>query len=76
MCIQQTAPDGFYRNQDCRQFSNFVCELNLNAEFSEPPAGKVWFVLCCDYDYDYTIIQKVISTLPTTQMIIQTTMSR
>ena len=44
-CIQQSVSDGFFHNEDCFQFSNFVCELNSNAVFSEPPEGKVWFVL-------------------------------
>jgi len=47
-CIQQSAPEGFFRNEDCLQFSNFVCEINSNAEFAEPAEGKVWF------DYNYT----------------------
>ena len=38
---------------------------------------QVKFGLYCDYNFiNITIIQKVISTLPTTQMITQTTMSR
>ena len=44
-CIQQSAPEGFFRNEDCRKFSNFVCELSGNAVFSEPPEGKVWILL-------------------------------
>ena len=44
-CIQQSAPDGYFRNEDCRQFRNFVCELNIDAVFAEPPAGKVRFCI-------------------------------
>ena len=43
-CIQQSANDGYFRNKDCWQLNNFVCEINANAEFSEPPEGKLWFV--------------------------------
>ena len=43
--IQQSAPDGYFRTEDCRKFSNFICEINNNALFSEPPAGKHSIVL-------------------------------
>ena len=40
-CIQQSAPDGLYRNQDCRQMNLFVCEADKNVPFTEPPEGRV-----------------------------------
>ena len=44
-CITHSAPDGYFRNEDCWHFSNFVCDLNLDAVWSEPPEGKVWFIV-------------------------------
>ena len=39
-CVQQTAPDGYFRNQDCEQFNLFVCEVNVGAVFMDPAEGK------------------------------------
>ena len=50
-CIQQSANDGYFRNKDCWQLNNFVCEINANAEFSEPPEGKLWFVFIHEKKY-------------------------
>ena len=38
-CIQQSAPEGFFRDQDCRQLNFFVCEILAGNGFSEPPEG-------------------------------------
>ena len=74
-CIQQSAPDGYFHNGDCWQFNNIVCELNGNAVFSKPPEGE--FLLWLPFrSNDIVHFQKVLSTLPTTQMIIQTTINR
>ena len=40
-CIQQSAPDGYYRNVDCRQMNLFVCEVNENGAFTQPPEGRL-----------------------------------
>ena len=50
-CIQQSANDGYFRNKHCWQLNNFVCEINANAEFSEPPEGKLWFEFICLFIY-------------------------
>ena len=39
-CIQQSAPDGFYRDQDCRQMNLFTCEIDKNVAFTQPPEGN------------------------------------
>ena len=38
-CIQQSAPEGFFRDQECRQLNFFVCEILAGNGFSEPPEG-------------------------------------
>ena len=44
-CIQQSAPDGYYRNQDCRLLNLFVCEVDKNVAFTQPPEGRIWGVI-------------------------------
>ena len=39
-CIQQSAPDGYFRDEDCEQFNFFVCEIYENGSFSEPLEGE------------------------------------
>ena len=75
-CIQQSASDGFFHNEDCWQFSNFVCELNRYGVFAEPPEG-IKSGLYCDYTFTKNdTFQKVTSILKTTPIIIQITMAR
>ena len=38
-CIQQTSHEGYFRNEDCRQFNSFVCEVHNKTEFLEPTEG-------------------------------------
>ena len=42
-CMKQSAPDAHFRNEDCRHFNYFVCELNanVNAAFDEPDEGNI-----------------------------------
>ena len=39
-CIQQSAPEGYYRNQDCRQMNFFICQIDKNDAFTQPPEGR------------------------------------
>ena len=39
-CVQQTAPDGYFRNQDCKQFNLLVCEVYEGALFMDPAEGR------------------------------------
>ena len=39
-CITQSSPDGYNRNEDCRHFNSYVCEISANTEFSESAEGK------------------------------------
>ena len=49
-CLHQSAPDGYFRNEDCRQMNLFVCEVNKNVAFIQPPQGKsVHNIYCTTY---------------------------
>ena len=38
-CIQQSATDGYLRNEDCRELHPFVCEVKKNVAFTQPSEG-------------------------------------
>ena len=40
-CIQQSAPDGYFRDQFCQQMNLFACEVDKNVPFTQPPQGRV-----------------------------------
>ena len=45
-CLHQSAPDGYFRNGDCRRMNLFVCEVNKNIAFRQPPQGRVVCNIC------------------------------
>ena len=38
-CIHQSAPEGYFKTEDCRTEKYFVCKMNQNSEFLTPPRG-------------------------------------
>ena len=40
-CIKQSAPDGYFRNEDCWRMNLFVCEVDKNVSFTQPPEGTI-----------------------------------
>ena len=38
-CMQQTAPEGYFRNENCDNFHFYVCEISGNTPFSAPAEG-------------------------------------
>ena len=50
-CIQQSATDGYFRNEDCRQMNLFVCEVDKNVAFTQPPEGTGLIICTTIFKY-------------------------
>ena len=48
-------PDGYFKNEDCRDFNFFVCEMNENILFTTPPEGTTRFYKLSNCPFEYAV---------------------
>ena len=61
-CIQQSAPDGYFREEDCLQFNPFICEIDQNSSFSEPKEGtRSRYCRVFKFTYIYNLENYIVS---------------
>ena len=58
--MKQSAPDAYFRDEDCRYFNYFVCELNVNEVFNEPAEGNIYDLDCIFLSNGYICSEKYI----------------
>ena len=51
-CIHQSAPEGYFKTEDCRAEKYFVCKMNQNSEFLTPPRGCAYLYFFLKYQPD------------------------
>ena len=59
-CIHQSAPEGYFKTEDCRTEKYFVCKMNKNSEFSTPPQGYTYFEIFFEISTRYRYYQPYI----------------